>query len=417
MRALIKLSLLLLLLSPLAVAAVIWSALSAAPLVTQQATLSHQDIARAKDILHNNDPRYLPAGTSHTLDIGHHDLDLAANYLLQRLARGNARLDLQTDLLHLQMTLQLPHVPFRNHLNVEAGIAANAGRPQIASLQIGSLHIPAPLAVFLVRRAAGLMYDEAQMDSAVALLQDVRIMPDRLRLTYQWNPVMLEQARDSLLTHSDREALRFYHDRLIHLQSRGVGLRGSVTDLLSAMFAEARDRSRDHSPVGENIALLTVLGTWASGHNINRLVPGSTRRPKAFRLKIERRMDFAQHFLASAALAARGDSVLSDAVGLFKEISDTDRGSGFSFTDIAADRAGTRFGELAARSVDDARRVQALLADGVSDTDLVPPVRDLPEHLDTHAFQAQFQYVGSPAYQDMMREIEHRIDATRLYRD
>lgn len=417
MRALIKLSLLLLLLSPLAVAAVVWYALSEAPLVTQQPTLSHQDIARAKDILRNNDPRYLPPGTSHTLDIAQHDLDLAANYLLQKLARGNARLDLQTDLLRLQMTLQLPHVPIRSHLNVEAGIATTGGRPQIASLQIGSLNIPTPLAVFLVRQAAGLMYDEAQLDSAIALLQDVRIMPDRLRLTYQWNPVMLEQARDSLLTHSDREALRFYHDRLIDLQSKGIGVRGSVTELLGAMFTEARERSRDHSPVGENIALLTVLGTWASGHNINRLVPGSTRRPKAFRLKIERRTDFAQHFLASAALAARGDSVLSDAVGLFKEISDTDRGSGFSFTDIAADRAGTRFGELASRSVEDARRVQVLLADGVGEADLMPPARDLPEHLDTQAFKAQFQYVGSPAYQDVMREIERRIDATRLYRD
>ena len=49
--------------------------------------------------------------------------------------------------------------------------------------------------------------------------------------------------------------------------------------------------------------------------------------------KFAGRKDFAQHFLASAALAARGDSTLSNAVGLFKEISDTDRGSGFSFTD------------------------------------------------------------------------------------
>ena len=417
MRALIKLSLLLLLLSPLAVAPVVWYALSAEPLVTRQATLSHQDIARAKDILRNNDPRYLPPGTNQTLDISHHDLDLAANYLLQKLARGNARLDLQTDMLHLQITLHLPHVPWRSHLNLDTGIAATGGRPQIASVQIGSLRIPAPLAEFLLRRAAGLVYDDSQLDSAMALLRDVRILPDRLRLTYQWNPMMLEQARDSLLTHSDRESLRFYHDRLIELQSEGIGHRGSVTELLSKMFADARGRSQDRAPVGENIALLTVLGTWASGHNVNRLVPGSTRRPKAFRLKIERRTDFAQHFLASAALAARGDSVLSDAVGLFKEISDTDRGSGFSFTDIAADRAGTRFGELATRSTEDARRLQGLLADGITEADLMPPARDLPEHLDAKAFQERFQHVGSPAYQDVMREIERRIDGIRLYRD
>jgi hypothetical protein len=182
------------------------------------------------------------------------------------------------------------------------------------------------------------------------------------------------------------------------------------------MFTAARTRSQDGDPIAENKAMLTVLGTWASGRDISNLVPGNLARPHGFRLKLEQRRDFAQHFLSSAALAARGDSSLSNAVGLFKEIVDIDRGSGFSFTDIAADRAGTRFGELATRSTEDARRVQQLLAEGIEETAIMPPARDLPEHLDTQRFKELYGHVGSPAYQLVMQDIERRIAACSLYR-
>jgi hypothetical protein len=210
--------------------------------------------------------------------------------------------------------------------------------------------------------------------------------------------------------------LRVYLDLIVDLQSRGVGNSGPLTELLQPMFAKAMVRSGQGDAVTENAALLTVLGTWASGQDTGRLVPGA-QRPGRFRLKIEGRKDFAQHFLTSAALAARGDSTLSDAVGLFKEISDTDGGSGFSFTDIAADRAGSRFGELATGSEQDARRVQQRLAAGIAETDIMPLARDLPEHLRGDAFRQRFGHVGSPAYRQAMDEIERRISACSLYRD
>lgn len=46
-------------------------------------------------------------------------------------------------------------------------------------------------------------------------------------------------------------------------------------------------------------------------------------------------------------LAAYAGTPLADVVGLFKEMEDSRGGSGLSFNDIAADRAGTRMGELA----------------------------------------------------------------------
>jgi uncharacterized protein YfiM (DUF2279 family) len=60
------------------------------------------------------------------------------------------------------------------------------------------------------------------------------------------------------------------------------------------------------------------------------------------------RYDSAQHFVISAALAAWAGEPAANAIGVYKEIDDSRRGSGFSFADLAADRAGTRFGEVLA---------------------------------------------------------------------
>jgi hypothetical protein len=87
------------------------------------------------------------------------------------------------------------------------------------------------------------------------------------------------------------------------------------------------------------------------------------------------RTDSPQHFTISAALAAHAGSPLSDAIGLYKEVDDSRRGSGFSFNDLAADRAGTRFGDLATRSPASARQLQQRVAFGIREPDFMPDGR------------------------------------------
>ena len=125
------------------------------------------------------------------------------------------------------------------------------------------------------------------------------------------------------------------------------------------------------------------------------------------------RGDFAQHYLVSAALAAEAGGPLADALGALKEVGDTRGGSGFSFTDIAANRAGARLGELAVRAPG---RVQALLAGAPQDTALLPAVDDLPEFMGRREFEARFGGVGAPAYEAMISRIDARLDALDAYR-
>jgi hypothetical protein len=199
----------------------------------------------------------------------------------------------------------------------------------------------------------------------------------------------------------------------------GQARRGSLPDAIAPLFALARERSRNRDPVLENRALLALLGAWASGRGMDRLLPPTEQqgRLRSFGLQLQRRTDFAQHFLISAGLAANSDSLLSDAVGLYKEVRDSQQGSGFSFTDIAADRAGTRFGELASAGSAQAQRLQRLMAEGASEHALMPAANDLPEHMTAAEFARRFEGIGSPAYRRVMADIEERINQLPLHRN
>ncbi|HMA80896.1 MAG TPA: hypothetical protein VKR81_08390, partial [Candidatus Binatia bacterium] len=137
-------------------------------------------------------------------------------------------------------------------------------------------------------------------------------------------------------------------------------------------------------------------------------------RPAQHRVLLNGRDDFPKHFIVSAALAAKAGAPLADAVGVYKELADARGGSGFSFNDIAADRAGTRFGEYAADPAS-ARRLQHRLRAGIRERDIMPGTADLPEFMPEAEFLRRFGGVDAPAYRKMMAEIERRIAALPLY--
>ncbi|HEX4793207.1 MAG TPA: hypothetical protein VH370_05415 [Humisphaera sp.] len=123
------------------------------------------------------------------------------------------------------------------------------------------------------------------------------------------------------------------------------------------------------------------------------------------------RADWSRHYALSAALAVLENPLISDAAGAMKEQLDAlTGGSGFSFGDLAADRAGVRFAVNATRSQPAAKAMQARLQNGFALDDFFPPVADLPENLTVEQFRHAYGGVGSPRYRQQVDEIETRLD-------
>ena len=99
------------------------------------------------------------------------------------------------------------------------------------------------------------------------------------------------------------------------------------------------------------------------------------------------------------------------ALGLLKEELDAGHGgSGFSFADLMADRAGTEFARTAMRDRDSAIALQTWVLNEQNDLNqLMPAADDLPEGLSDAELQDRFDGVNGRRYADMLQDMEKRL--------
>lgn len=416
-RFILQLILWLILSSLVLLATAAWFAFADTPIITVQRPLSHEDIARTLSIIRRNDPRGRPAGSRQTIRVTGVELNLAVGYLLQSI-EGAARVDVRDGAADLVATVRIPYFSVRPYLNAYLTIEDSNEGLRYERLRFGQVPIPGILVDLVVHSALGRVYGASRYRLVEELVQNLNFRPGLAMITYEWQPELIERARDSLLTDSVREALAAYRNHLAHLHAKGAARHGSLAEALRPLFVKAQQRSLAKDPVEENRALLLVLGAWTNGRGMDKLVPHGRRRGRLtpYGMSLEGRRDLGQHFLTSAALASAADTTLSDAVGLFKELKDAKYGSGFSFTDLAADHAGTRFGELATASAEQARWIQKTIAAGIKEMDIMPSVRGLPESMNQAEFKRRFGSAGSTRYNRIKKEIDKRLAACRLHR-
>ena len=123
------------------------------------------------------------------------------------------------------------------------------------------------------------------------------------------------------------------------------------------------------------------------------------------------RNDLVQHFFISAYLTASSGTQAARGAGLAKELLDAYGGTGFSFADMAANRAGIVF----ATSVCSGKTTLEQVADSFEVAAVLPAVADLEEGYDADDFRRHFGAVGDPRFQSEMRRIDRRIRALPFY--
>lgn len=414
-------ALLLSLLLAAGLAAAVWLAIERQPLVQQAAAVSHEDIARARLLLRGNDPRGALPGITRAVVLTQRDLELLIDQAGQRLgSAARSRVRLQAGLALVQASLPLPDPRWNGWLNVQAVLRETEGLPEVQRLRIGRLPVPGWLAEAALPRLLVALDLRAQGALAQRLVSHVAFRSQRLLLAYAWPDNPQTELTNTLLRPDEQARLRVYADRLAALGTELAGKEPSpvsMTRLLPPLFALAAQRSPDAATAArENRAALVALAFTAYGQSLSPLIASAPRAPgrRALQVTLAGRRDSAQHFLISAALAAEGGGPLADAIGLYKEVTDSRGGSGFSFNDIAADRAGTRLGLLA---LSHPLRLQSRLAGGVQESELLPAVSDLPEFLSEADFKRRYGGVDAPAYRRVIEDIEARLDRLPLLRD
>lgn len=389
-------------------------AVEGAPRVAQRDEVSTADIDRAVMLLRQHDPRRLPYGQLRELALTERDIDLLVLHGARRWLGARTRVQLQPGRLRLQASIA---APWARWLNLELVLRQTAALPEIDRVRIGRLPLPPALAAALLHALAERRGVQADALLELRPIERVSLEHGRIVLGYRIEPDTTARLRAALVAPDEQQRLRAYHDQLAALTQR-LGMRStSLAALLPPMFELAAERSAAAgNAVAENRAALRVLTFFANQRPLGQVLPAAYdwARPLPMIVTLRQRQDLALHFLVSAVVAAEAGTPLADTVGLWKELADARQGgSGFSFDDLAADRAGTRLGELA---VHDAARLQARLAAGVADTELMPPIDGLPAQLSEKQFAQRYGAVGSAAYNRVLADIEARIDALPLWR-
>lgn len=410
----------------------LWLAVEASPSAPPRAGVEPADIERALQLVRSHDPRHQRAGLVRALIAEERDLVLLLQHAAARFAGAGTRIGLTQGRAVLDASVPLAvalpllppwlqalasdgHPPW---INLHIEMTQSRGLPELSRLRVGRLPLPAWAAEpllrwWLERRGWGV-----DLELPRDVVRHVEFRPQRVVVFYAWRQDTLSRMLATLVPPADQERLRAYSDRLVEmLRDEAAGTPIPLVRLLQPAFELAQRRSAlpGADAARENRAALLALVFYANQRGLAAIVPAARNwpRPPQLTVTLAGRLDLPLHVLISAAIAAESGTPLADAVGLYKEVNDSRQGSGFSFNDLAADRAGTRLGERAVRAP---AELQARLAHGIVESELLPDISDLPEFLSADEFAKRYGSVGAPGYLLMMREIEARLDLLTLLR-
>ena len=419
MGKLLRVVLVLLIGLPALLAVLVFFALDNTPLVVNKVTFTPDNIERAKRLLDRNDPRKMRAGVLRTIMVVQDDLDLALNYAASRYAHGSTNVVLRDGSAMLRATFELPANPVGRFVNLDLVLVQTSYLPRVEQLRVGSVPVPAFIGNWLLRAIIQRLKGDADYSATVDVVKQVRASNGVLKVVFEWSDLAASQLQAALVPADDQARWQAYQARLVELTSQQPSGRGfSLDQLLRPMLQLARQRAEGASATAENRAVIVVLAFYVNGEGLGALVPAARAWPAPEQrvVTLAGRTDSPQHFMVSAALAATAGSPLSDAVGVYKELDDSRNSSGFSFNDLGADRAGTRFGDMAAASDKGAAHLYRQLESSLREPDFFPDIADLPEYMAEAEFKRRYGAVGQPAYRKMLAEIERRIAALPLYR-
>lgn len=417
MKSIAKLIVLSVFLLPLFLVGVLILVVEDEPKLHGRADLTPERIAHGKRVFEQNDPRRMKSGSIAKADLGQEELDLAINYIVNQYAGGVARLNIDKGQAVIESTLQLPSNPLGRFLNLKLELKQTDKLPQIDNVMLGKLWIPGVLADMLLDYGLSLVQPLADWQTFAGMVRNVEFKRRWMTVTYRWQDDLPAKLSGVLLPPQDQKRIEVYQRRLAEL-TQGSKSSLNLTELTKPLFQLAKNRSNNGEAVDENRAVILVLTFYSNQRDLNKIIPQSKTwsHPTWRTVKLNNRDDFTKHYLVSAMLAAYAGTPLADAMGLYKEITDSRGGSGFSFNDIAADRAGTRMAELAIGNEPQAKKIQILM-ETVKESDIMPMTADLPEFMPEAEFMSRFGGIQGEPYRQMMREIERRVAVLPINRN
>lgn len=388
--------------------------------------LTPVDAGRAKSLLKLYGRMLLSERDRVTLAARLDDINAILAFGARSLPGVTAAARVDGDALTVTISRDLGPIWPGRYLNLTSGLRASSTGLRLADTRIGGIAVPRSVVRYGMERAADFALGAGAGTALTEAVRTVRIRRDLITLGLAPPADLADRVKARLaggLGIADPLLVRRYY---VDLTTRPAGplprdpsLAGHLTRLLKEA---ARRAPGGAGAVAENKALLLALAMVFVDPRVESLA-GTVRTGDLYWRQtpyppatLAGRTDLTKHFLVSAVIEMTAGRHVSFTAGEFKELLDTRPGqSGFSFVDLAADRAGTRFGRLATHGARGAERLQAVAARGLAESAFFPAIAGLPEWIGEDRFTRQYGSVNSAAYRKMVADIDRRIARLELY--
>ena len=286
-----------------------------------------------------------------------------------------------------------PRMPGNGWLNFNTAIAADRNGLKITRVRLGRFDLPQKMVIPLL----GYGLDAALGDGLGGVaLRSISRVAVRGR-TVSLGIALKRDDREALLVASRGrlhrttpfgtvQDVRVYYASMEEAVAKGkLPARGSFVPYLRHALDLAQIRGGHGDAATEMRSAMLAVAIYCGERKlqvlVGKVIPEHTKKvlPPCFRSTLGGRGDLRQHFIVSAALKIASDSGMAFAIGEFKELLDSNRGgSGFSFDDIAADRAGIRFAETLFAGGKRAELKTSKLDQLRSEKAIMPSIKGLP---------------------------------------
>ena len=223
-------------------------------------TLTRDDIARAKKILHEGS-KTKPDEIG-TIELTQADLNLAANYLLNRYSKSAVKIELKNNALRFTVTMTLPKNRVGQYLNISfrLGNEDDSELPSLTKFKAGKLLLPAKFAAFIIDKIIRYTSLNDYFILATRPIKSVKIDQQKIAITYDSSMETMIQARNFLTQRGDSPKLDIYQQKLAEIIAQhDPEWRLSLADLLKPLFELAYQRSTLENAIEENkMAIMTV---------------------------------------------------------------------------------------------------------------------------------------------------------------
>ena len=399
------------------------------PLVYQNSPVDYETVAAGKALLKRVVQQVESADDKGiTLAITEGELSHLAQLGSHTFARLDTDLHFDGDTIKSRVSLRLMPNPAGEYLNLVFQLGQSSEGVGVDRLAIGPLQLPGRWLLPLVAWLADTLLQQQQASLLLASFRGFRIEGDTALFSVLPPPDVKAQLKQAVKTlqayrfpSGEQERVAHYYDLLVTLTAQGNANSRSFAAYLAPLMTDAANRRKRSSAVAENRAVIWALTIYFSYGAFEALVGDLVSSQRALvrppsGVTLGGRWDLMAHFIYSAGITLATRQGIGIAAGEFKELLDSGNGgSGFSFADLAADRAGVQFVTAAIASEPTAQKLQQSIVANNNEDAFFPDISGLAEGLSEVQFRRLYGSTQSESYRQQLALIDGRIARLPVY--